>query len=126
MNQQLTALTIPYQVIGKDELLKVNFETAVAESIDEGLSAFGNTIKQAIYSQLENKYSIRKEEIHFKIEAFTNAIEFTFGQGAKLIEIKIVKKLHGKIKGFVYKTEKRELFFAEYMAALQSYLESQA
>jgi hypothetical protein len=126
MTQQLTILSIPCTFSFKNEPLKTKFETAVTEAIDESLSALGENIKQAIYRQLENKYSIRKEEIPFKIEAFTNTIEFLFGQGAKVIEIGIIEKLHGKIEGFVHKAQKRELFFIDYVADLRSYLESQA
>jgi hypothetical protein len=126
MTQQLTILSIPCTFSFKNEPLKTKFETAVTEAIDESLSALGENIKQAIYLQLENKYSIRKEEIPFKIEAFTNTIEFLFGQGAKVIEIGIIEKLHGKIEGFVHKAQKRELFFIDYVADLRSYLESQA
>ena len=125
MTQQITILSIPYTLISKNEPLKTKFETAVTEAIDESLSALGENIKQAIYLQLENKYSIRKEEVPFKIEAFTNAIELTFGQTAKLIEIGIIDKLHGKIEGFVHKTKKNELVFTDYIADLQRYLESQ-
>jgi hypothetical protein len=126
MTQQLTILSIPCTFSFKNEPLKTKFETAVTEAIDESLSVLGENIKQAIYRQLENKYSIRKEEIPFKIEAFTNTIEFLFGQGAKVIEIGIIEKLHGKIEGFVHKAQKRELFFTDYIADLRSYLESQA
>ena len=125
MTQQITILSIPYTVSFKNEPLKTKFETAVTEAIDESLSALGENIKQAIYLQLENKYSIGKEEIPFKIEAFTNTIEFLFGQGATVIEIGIIEKLHGKIEGFAYKTKKNELVFNDYIAGLQSYLESQ-
>jgi hypothetical protein len=126
MTQQLTILSIPCTFSFKNEPLKTKFETAVTEAIDESLSVLGENIKQAIYRQLENKYSIRKEEIPLKIEAFTNTIEFLFGQGAKVIEIGIIEKLHGKIEGFVHKAQKRELFFIDYVADLRSYLESQA
>ena len=124
MTQQITfpCISIP---LSENESSKKQFETAVTDAVDECFSTLGDSLKQAIYSKLEKSYGIRKEDIPFKIEAFTDAVELTFGEAAKLIEVQIIKNLKSKIKGFSYKTKKTDLFFVEYVQALQSYLESQ-
>lgn len=109
MSQQLTSLTATFDLRGEKEPLKVSFETAVTESIDEVFTTLGENVKQAVYSYLENKYGIRKEQIPSMIEVFTNAIESIFGDAAKLVELKIIEKLQSKVKGFAYKS-KRNVF----------------
>ena len=125
MTQQLTNLTIPFDLMGEKEPLKIVFETVVTEAIDEVFTTLGESVKQAVYSYLENKQGIRKEQIPSMIEGFTDAIESIFGDAAKLIELKIIEKLQGKVKGFAYKSKCKEMFFVEYLAALQRHLDWQ-
>ena len=110
---------------GKKEPLKINFETALTEAIDEVFTTLGENVKQAMYSYIENQHAIRKEQIPSMIEGFTCAIESIFGDSAKLVELKIIEKLQGKVKSFTYKSRCKEIFFAEYLAALQRYLDWQ-
>lgn len=121
MSQQLTVLTVQYENLGSSEPFKADFETAVMEAIDEVFLSFGKPVKAAIYRMLEKNYGIRKEDIPGKPEVFTNAIESTFGDIAKLIEMEIIRSLHAKIKGFSYKTKRRD-FFITYLGALRVYL----
>ena len=125
MSQHLTHPTATIYLNRESEPLKTNFEAAVTESIEEVLSTLGENVKQAIYSYLENKYSIRKEQIPSKIEDFSDGIESIFGDAAKLVELKIMEKLQSKVKGFSYKSESKEIFFVEYLAALQRHLDWQ-
>jgi hypothetical protein len=74
-----------------------DFEKVLLEAIDEGLSALGESPKQAIYFHLDRSFNIKKEEIPSRIMAFTQAIENIFGVGANFVEILIMKKLYGKI-----------------------------
>ncbi|MGD0644829.1 MAG: hypothetical protein ABSA75_07995 [Candidatus Bathyarchaeia archaeon] len=126
MKQELTDLSIQCSLFIQDESTKTTFETAITESIDDILSAFGNNIKQTIYHHLENIYDIKKDEIPLKIQDFANALEQTFGSVAKLIEIKIIERLHAKYRDFFYVPKKGELDFAEFVSNFQRYLESQA
>ncbi len=121
MSQQITTLAIPYESLGRKKPVKAEFETALRESIDEVFSAFGENVKQAIYSLLENNYNISKEDIPSEGEAFTNALEAAFGEAAKLIEIKIIEKLQAKVKGFTYRSGKSDLLFIDYLTALRSH-----
>lgn len=125
MKQQLTDLCSSCLLL-VNEPLETKFETAVTDAIDDSLSALGAANKQTIYRHLENRYGIKKEEIPFKIADFANAIEETFGSVAKLIEVKIIEKVHAKNKDFYYVTKKDELNFTEFIFSFQRYLESQA
>jgi hypothetical protein len=123
MTQQLISQTAIIILMNKKEPLKINFETAVTETIDEVFTVLGENVKRAVYIYLENNYGIKKEQIPRKIEDFSAAIESIFGEAAKLVELKIMEKLQGKVKGFTYKSSSNEIFFSEYMAALQNYLD---
>jgi hypothetical protein len=125
MKQQLTDLCSPCLLL-VNEPLGTKFETAVTEAIDDGLSAFGVANKQTIYRHIENRYGIKKEEIPFKIADFANAIEETFSSVAKVIEVKIIEKLHAKNKDFYYVTKKDELNFTEFISCFQRFLEHEA
>ena len=108
------------------EPVDVNFDVAVAQAVDDILGALGESAKQAIYVHLKNGYGISKEEIPVKIEAFANAIEETFGSVAKLIEIKIIERLHYQYEDFRYVPKTDELDFVNYVSDLQNLLEQKA
>ena len=97
------------------------FEKVLLQAIDEGLGFLGEQTKQAVYLHLENNYSLSKEDIPYRIEDFTAAIENTFQKGALLLEIKIMKVLFA-ITGYRYiRMEKPEsLEFASYVYALRN------
>lgn len=94
------------------------FNKLVLKAVDESLSSLGESAKQAIYSYMEKTCKIKRSEIPGKIEEVTNALEQIFGDGAKLIEIQIMKTLYQKVgEAFVYSPKKDELIFAEYVEA---------
>jgi hypothetical protein len=99
-----------------------SFETTIQEAIDETLSTLGENSKKTIYQHLENKYKIAKNEIPSKIEAFADALEQSFGVGAKLIEMNIIKALHEKNQDFMFFPKKGDIEFTEYVERLQGYL----
>ena len=101
------------------------FEVTVIEAIDESLGAFKNLNKQEIYSHLENRFGIKKQEIPSKIEDFADAMEQMFGIGAKLIEIRIIEALYERNQDFVHFPKKGELAFTEYVDDLRSFLRPQ-
>jgi len=95
-----------------------SFEKLLLEALDETLSSLGDSSKEAIYFHLEKTFSINKQDIPYKIEEFANAIEKIFGSGARLLEIKIMKRLYEKVGPvFKYFPERDDLVFTEYMAA---------
>lgn len=102
----------------KKETPHNGFEQLLTEAVDESLSSLGSSAKQAIYYHLENLFNIKKEEIPLKIEEFSIAIEDIFGEGAKLLEIQMMKRLHQKASTpFKYIPMKDELVFTDYMCA---------
>jgi len=94
------------------------FKKILLEAVDEGLSSLGDSTKQTIYVHLEKNFKIKKQDIPNKIDEFTNAIEKIFGNGAKILEIQIMKHLYEKVgHGFEYFPEKDDLLFTEYVEA---------
>ena len=95
-----------------------SFEKLLLEALDETLSSLGDSSKEAIYFHLEKTFSINKQDIPYKIEEFANAIEKIFGSGARLLEIKIMKRLYEKVGPvFKYFPERDDIVFTEYVAA---------
>ncbi len=76
-----------------------DFHKILLEAIDEALSCLGETAKGAIYSHLDKSFKNNKSQIPMKIGVFAEAMEKTFGLGAKFLEILIVSKLHEKSGG---------------------------
>jgi hypothetical protein len=79
----------------------------------------GENVKAALYNILQIKYGITKQAIPNRLEDFTVALNETFGEAAKLLEIKIMEMIHAKAKSFRYEPTEQE-FFAQYMVAFQT------
>ena len=126
MRQPQTVLSASYSFLIQNEESETLFENVVAQVIDDILSSLGDNNKQAIYRHLKINYGINKKDIPYKIENFANAIEQTFGSVAKIIEIKIIERLHAKYKDFAYTPKKEELNFVEFTYNLQHHLEPKA
>lgn len=102
---------------------KRKFEKLLLVAVDEGLSSLGESSRQAIYSYLDRNFRIKKQEIPKKIEAFAGAIENIFGQGASLLEILIMQKLHDKVGQQIQWQTSKDLTLAEYVSvAKESFL----
>jgi len=100
-----------------------DFKKLLLEAVDEGLSSLGDSQKQAIYFYLEKTFTVKKKDIPNKIEEFANAIEKIFGNGAKILEIQIMKHLYEKVgPDFEYFPEKDDLLFTEYVEAASMYV----
>lgn len=103
------------------------FEVILLETLDEALSTLGETVKKTIYFHLQQKFLIAKQEIPYKIDDFSDALEQIFGSGARTLEILIMMKLHQKIKSR-YRWEGPkwlvpELTFSQYVELLKSFYE---
>lgn len=93
------------------------------ETIDEALSALGENVKKSIYFHLQRKFLINNQDIPYKIEEFSDALEQIFGLGARTLEILIMTKLHAKTNSS-YKWEGPnwlvpELTFSQYVKLLK-------
>ncbi len=120
MTQQLPALSFETSFITEKQPVKTTFEEEISEAIETVFSLLGNVNKQAIYRFLENRCNIKKEEIPNNIAKFSDAFEETFGSVAKLIEIKIIERLHAKYKDFSYIPVNGDIDFREFMSNFQS------
>lgn len=100
-----------------------DFEKLLLEAVDEGLSSLGDSQKQAVYFCLEETFAVKKQDIPNKIEEFVNAIEKIFGNGAKILEIQIMRHLYERVgPDFEYSPEKDDLVFTEYVEAASMYV----
>lgn len=94
------------------------FRELLLEAVDESLSTLGKTPKQAVYFYLQESFNIKRRDIPDKIDEFTFAIERMFGEGARIIEIQIMKNLHEKAKDTPKQyTKDNGLSFKEYLRA---------
>ena len=75
----------------------LEFESILADSVEKGLSVLGESPKQVIFSYLEDKYNLRKENIASRADLFVPAIERIFGSGAEFLEAEILKILYEKL-----------------------------
>jgi hypothetical protein len=123
MEQPQIILSGSHSILLQNEETKSVFENTLEQAIDDILAALGKNNKQAIYHQLKINYGINKSEIPRKIEDFATAIEQIFGSVAKLLEIKIIERLHSKYKDFYYTPKKEELNFVEFIYNLQLYVQ---
>ncbi len=105
---------------------KKKLDVAILEAIDESLSSFGDSVKQAFYHQLEKQYHLRKREIPSKIEEFVIALEGIFGVGARLIEMKILEALYTRTKGFAFFPDGEDLVFKDYVQSIRAFLGNSA
>jgi len=97
------------------------FEELLLESVDEGLSSLGESVKRAVYNNLKKTFKIEKHTIPHRIDKFANAIEKLFGDGAKLLEIQMMKRLYEKVGHNVeYFPETNDLLFLQYVEAAKS------
>ena len=103
------------------------FEVVLLETLDEALSTLGETVKKTIYFHLQHKFLIARQEIPYKIDDFSDAIEQIFGSGARTLEILIMTKLHQKIRSR-YRWEGPnwlvpELTFSQYVELMKLFYE---
>lgn len=80
------------------------FETVLLGSIDEAFSTLGERAKMSIYLTLEHKFTITKQDIPYRVDDFSDALERIFGLGARYLEVLIMKKLYEKV-GCLYELD---------------------
>ena len=99
------------------------FETVLLKAIDDAFSTLGENVKTSIYFHLEHRFFIPKQDIPYRIEDFSDALEQIFGMAAKPLEILIMKKLNEEIICFYEWAGPRwlvpDLTFNEYVELLR-------
>jgi hypothetical protein len=104
----------------EQQFLNRDFEKLFLEAVDEGLAYLGESTSRTIYYHLESDFNIKKQGIPRNIEAFADALEKIFGDGAGLLEIEIMKKLHEKVgNSFVCFSKQKDLVFTEYIETVK-------
>jgi len=96
------------------------FEQLLNETINNVFSLLGPVCKQNIYDYLETKYKLKKDDIADHMREFSRALEQTFGNGAALLEIQIMKRLYRKVPEFKHRSE-GTLTFPDYVHALSRF-----
>jgi len=73
------------------------FYKVLFEAVEETFSSLGEFVEEKIFCTLEKSFGIRRSEIPYRIEDFSDALEKIFGLGARRLEISVIKCLHKKI-----------------------------
>lgn len=121
MDTNLSATT-PYAIaINKS---KISFELAVTGAIDAVFLSLGNPVKEAIYHQMEKTYGITPEEAPGKIDKFSEALEKILGPLCKLVEIKIIERIHAIYEDFSYASKEEDLRLVDFIRSLEIYLKT--
>jgi nucleoside-diphosphate-sugar epimerase len=94
---------------------KGNFEKLLIEAVDNVFSSLGDSCKQGLYFHLKGSYNISKQEIPYRIRDFADALEEIFGQGARLIEIGIMKAFYARAQNLKCFPMEEDLSFTNYV-----------
>jgi hypothetical protein len=110
------AKTMPYR----------DFNELLLEAIDAALSCLGESAKNAIYFCLEEKFNLPKNEIPYRLEDFACALEETFKDGSKCLEVLFLKYLNGKLSAINVDDQKliERLPFQEYVELIRQNFEN--
>jgi hypothetical protein len=98
-----------------------SFHEVFSKATQETLNLLGNEGKKAFYRHLKKTYGLSSQQIPTSIETFTRALDQTFGQAARIIEIRIMQALHESVPDFevaVFET----LSFVDYVVSLRLFL----
>ena len=82
---------------GEKTINKDDFNLALLEAVDEGFLALGESVRQAIYWHLENRFSIKRNEIPNRLKEFMEALKNMFGAGAEILLKVIIKRFYIKL-----------------------------
>jgi len=82
---------------GEKTINRDDFNLALLEAVDEGFLALGESVRQAIYWHLENRFSIKRSEIPNKLKEFMEALRNMFGAGAEILLKVIIKRFYMKL-----------------------------
>ena len=73
------------------------FGSAVLGAVDDGLLAYGEPVRYALYYSVEAKHHVRREQIPDRIEEFHKAIGEVCGYGGRVTERLIAKSLYSRL-----------------------------
>ncbi len=100
---------------------KLIFNQLIEETVDQVFSSWGPVCRQGIYSYLDERYGLKKNDIADHMIEFSEALEQIFGCAAALLEIEIMKRLCRKVPQFKHRPGER-LTFPDYVNALSRFV----
>jgi hypothetical protein len=115
--------------LNKEEISssKTCFDDLLLEAVESAFSSLlGDSNKQALYYSLSASFGISRETIPRNVEGFADALEQIFGQGALLLEARIMQVLHGKASGIKVFPEQGEVSFAGYVESIRRFFQVSA
>ena len=96
-----------------------SFDKVLLEAVEDAFSSLGESGGEAVFFHLEKSFGIRRSEIPFRIDEFSDALEKIFGLGARQLEIRFMKNLFAKVKidneRDLPESDGSKLTFAEYV-----------
>ena len=92
------------------------FDRLLQSAIDDALVSLGESVRQAIYFHIENKFNVPRNHVPENLGEFQQGLEKIFGAGARFIEILIMKNLYSKI-GLPLEINNLQLEFIAYVNA---------
>ncbi|MEM1539442.1 MAG: hypothetical protein QXW82_02190 [Candidatus Bathyarchaeia archaeon] len=104
------------------ETTQSNCKDIVSKVIDKVLrQVFGEDATRIIYRYLEEKYSVRSNEIGEKIELFAKGLEEFLKSGAYIIEQKILEDIYSSSK-VLHKLERRQLKGHDFVSQVRLFM----
>jgi hypothetical protein len=71
-----------------------DFRRALLEAVDEGFLALGGSVRRALYWHLEDRFSIRRDEIPDRPGEFAEALRDMLGAGAGVLLKVMARRLY--------------------------------
>lgn len=107
---------------GDSSFGQVSFDALFLEAVDVAFSLLGEPNKQMLFRYLSVKSGLGREAIPYNLGAFEVALEQVFGQGALLLEVKIMQFLHSKVPETRFFPNGEGLYFVDYCESLRRVL----
>lgn len=104
------------------KITEEDFNALFLASVDDALSALGESARKAIYFHLEKTFKIKKQEIPNQAKRFAEALEVMFGPGGKSLQLMFMEKLHAKVGNICGIIKPKEFTFPEYIDAVKQNL----
>jgi hypothetical protein len=85
------------KTLGITNAQNIVFEEALAQSVSEAMSIYGQQISQVLKTQLERQYSVPPETLAENPHALVEALQSILDSGSRIVERRIIRSLYTKI-----------------------------
>jgi hypothetical protein len=120
VNQEIKGFTEIYMDLNCTQTQ--DFDQIITEAIDQTFSKLGTTVRQTLYSTLENNYNLNRKDIPDRTGEFIKALEAIFGASGLLLEIDIMKNMRQKVPTFKCEANNPDLAFGDYLKSLKRFM----